>query len=223
MATIGESLDAGDLLQTFKNFGLGEATAGAVLGKFETPGILDENYRRWTPQRKATLSYGYGLSVTALQLARAYAAIGSGGWLTEVQLEVISEQPERRRVMRPEMAADLMGMLEGVVASDYGTGRRASIPNYRVAGKTGTAKIERGGNYSADRYRAVFAGIAPVSHPRFAAVVVISDPRGAEYGGGEIAAPVFSRVIGKALSMYSVAPDRLDDELTQLSRLEAGR
>jgi cell division protein FtsI (penicillin-binding protein 3) len=222
MATIAEHLDPAAMLGTFKDLGLGEPTAGAVLSGFESPGILDQNFRRWGRSRQATLSYGYGLSVTALQLVRTYAAIGSGGWLPEVQLEAGGE-PVRRRVLSPELAADLIQMLEAVVVSEDGTGSRAAIRNYRVAGKTGTAKIPRSGQYNEDRYRAVFAGIAPVSRPRFAAVVIINDPRGTEYGGGQIAAPVFSRVIGKALSLYSVAPDALSNEAELLSSTEAGR
>jgi len=223
MALIGESISRPDLLRNFQRFGLGGAAAGAVLGDFESPGALDQNYDAWRPSKKASLSYGYGLMVTALQLARAYAAIGSGGWLPDVQLEPVTREAERRRVLSPDVAADLMLMLEAVVASEHGTGRRAAIPNYRVAGKTGTARIYGDGGYSNDRFRAVFAGLAPASRPRFAVAVVISDPRGDEYGGGDIAAPVFARVMAKALSLYSVAPDALEESLTMISLAEAGR
>jgi cell division protein FtsI (penicillin-binding protein 3) len=223
MAMIGERIGSAELLQTFKGFGLGESTAGAVLGDFASPGRLNEDYERWRPSEKATLSYGYGLSATALQLVRAYATIGSGGFLPEIQLEPVMGIPERRRVLDPEVARDLMLMLEAVVASEPGTGHRASIPHYRVAGKTGTAKISRVGGYAEDRFHAVFAGLAPASRPRFAAVVIVSDPRGTEYGGGDVAAPVFSRVIGRALSLYSVAPDAIEEIPELLSQAEAPR
>jgi cell division protein FtsI (penicillin-binding protein 3) len=131
--------------------------------------------------------------------------------------------PERVRAISEATAAELMSILETVVAD--GTGSRAAIPNYRVAGKTGTAKLyQRGGGgdpYATNRYRALFAGIAPASRPRLVAIIVIEDPRGDEFYGGVIAAPVFSRVVGGALRILNIPPDDLPEEPV-LSMAEAG-
>jgi cell division protein FtsI (penicillin-binding protein 3) len=161
--------------------------------------------------------------VTPLQIARAYAAIANHGLLPPVSFRALDAPPNYSRAISPEIASDLMAMLE-VVVSDQGTAQRASIPGYSVAGKTGTARIHESGGYSNDRYRAFFVGIAPASAPRFVAVVVINDPRGAEYYGGDVAAPVFAAVVGKALRMYGVAPDALPEQGSMLiSRAEAER
>jgi cell division protein FtsI (penicillin-binding protein 3) len=114
-----------------------------------------------------------------------------------------------RRVLGATTAAQLRGMLESVVGSQ-GTGNRAAVPGYRVAGKTGTVRKSTAGGYSEDRYVSVFAGMAPASSPRLVAVVVINEPNNGAYYGGEVAAPVFSRVIGGALRLLDVAPDDLD-------------
>jgi len=160
------------------------------------------------------------LSVTPLQLARAYAAIASGGLLPPISYEALTAPPERVQVISPTVAAELMAMLETVVGD--GTARRAAIPNYLVAGKTGTARIHQSGGYS-DRYRALFVGIAPASQPRFVAVVLINDPQGAEYEGGQVAAPVFAKVIGAALRMYGVAPDAIEPAATLIARAGIAR
>jgi cell division protein FtsI (penicillin-binding protein 3) len=221
MATLAAELDSADMWHTLKGFGVAEATDSG-LGANESHGVL-EDYTRWGDMRKATLAYGYGLSITPLQLARAYAAIANGGLLPPVSFEALDAPPERVRVIAPEIAADLMAMLQ-VVVSDAGTARRAEIPNYSVAGKTGTARIHERGAYSDGRYRAVFVGIAPAGRPRFVAVVVINDPRGDEYYGGDVAAPVFAKVVGTALRMYGIKPDALgQSEGILLSRAEAER
>ena len=217
MGLIGLELDPAKMWRTLRAFGVGGSTEGG-LGSLEAYGTLN-NHSHWNAVGQATLSYGYGLSVTPLQLARAYAAIGSGGLLPPVSFKTLDEPPERVRVIRPEIAADLMTMLEAVVASDTGTAQRAEIPNYGVAGKTGTIRILESTGYSDSRHNAVFAGIAPASKPRFVAVVVINDPRGQAYYGGEVAAPVFAAVMSTALRWYGVAPDVVE-ETTLLSRAE---
>jgi len=223
MALIAQDLDRAVIWRTLKALGISESTNSELSG-IESAGSLPE-HERWGERGLATLAYGYGLQVTPLQLARAYTAIASGGLLPPVSFEALDEPPESVRVMSPEIAADLLSMLEGVV-SDNGTARRAAIPNYNVAGKTGTVRIHERGGYSDDRYRAIFAGIAPARHPRFVAVVVINDPRGAEYYGGDLAAPVFASVVGAALRIYGVAPDALTESrpaAEQLARAEASR
>jgi cell division protein FtsI (penicillin-binding protein 3) len=220
LATIGLQLDSKELWRTLKSFGIAEATASG-LGANESHGLL-QNYANWSRLTQATLSYGYGLLVTPLQLARAYAAIANGGWLPPVSFEALDAPPERVRIMSPEIASELMAMLQVVV--DEGTARRAEIPNYTSAGKTGTARVTESGEYSDDRYRAIFVGIAPASHPRFIAVIVIDDPRGNEYYGGEVAAPVFAKVVGTALRLYGVMPDALaDPDQVRLARAEDSR
>lgn len=219
-AMIALDLERADIWQTLRDFGLSQGTTElGLLAKREATGTLNR-YSVWQNVDHATISYGYSLSVTPLQLARAYTAIAGGGLMPYVSFEVLREPPERERVISREVAADLMAMLEAVVDRE-GTAWRASIANYRVAGKTGTARISTTGGYAVDRYRAIFAGIAPASAPRFVAVVVIEEPRGPEYHGGDVAAPVFADVIGTALRLYGVAPDALDaPTATLLSRAE---
>jgi len=217
MGLIGLELVPAEMWGTLKAFGVGGSTEGG-LGSLEAYGTFN-NYAHWNAVAQATLSYGYGLSVTPLQLVRAYAAIASGGLLVPVSFKVLAEPPEGVRVIRAEIAAELTAMLE-IVVSNQGTGYRADVPNYRVAGKTGTARIPVAGGYSEDEYNAVFAGFAPASRPRFAAVVVINDPRGQAYYGGDVAAPVFAEIMNTALRWYGVAPDVVP-EPTLLSRVEA--
>lgn len=226
MGLIGLELDRADIWRTLKAFGIGEWTGngesvGNVLGRLESPGKL-EDYEHWGQVGQATLSYGYRLSVTSLQLARAYAAIGSGGLLPPVSFEALTEPPKRVRAISPEIAADLMTMLEAVVYSEGATATRADIANYRSAGKTGTARMLESGEYSNDKYRAIFAGLAPAGRPRFVAVVVLSDPRSEAYHGGDVAAPVFAKVMSAALRIYGVAPDA-PAEPTLISRAEDPR
>jgi cell division protein FtsI (penicillin-binding protein 3) len=155
------------------------------------------------------MSYGYGLSVTTLQLARAYAALAAGGVLRPVSLLALDEVPEGERVLTAATANELIAMLEAVVESTEGTGKRAAVKNYHVAGKTGTAWKSAVGGYSKDRYTAVFAGLAPVAAPRLVVVVVIDEPQGRDYMGGEVAAPVFANIVTGALRVLAAPPDAL--------------
>jgi len=214
MGIIVQNVDSALIGRTLLNFGIAGPT-GSGLGSHESHGIL-EDPAQWAVLHKANLSYGYGLQVTPLQIARAYAAIANDGLLPPVSFVALDAPPEHVQAISPELAAELMAMLE-VVVSDQGTALRASIPGYSVAGKTGTVKIhETGGGYSDTRYRAFFAGMAPASNPRFVAVVLINDPRGTQYYGGDVAAPVFAAVVGKALRMYGVAPDALPEQGSML-------
>jgi cell division protein FtsI (penicillin-binding protein 3) len=187
----------------FQRFGLGVPTATGFPG--ESPGLLPQR-NRWRPIEEVTLAFGYGLTATPLQLARAYAVFASGGVLPEVTLLRRDEsQPEGQRVISPEIADKVRAVL-AEVTSDNGTGRRARIPGYEVGGKTGTVhKVGRGG-YLDDQYVALFAGIAPIDAPRFVTVVVLDRPKGDDYGGGAAAAPVFARVAGETLRLLGVAP-----------------
>ena len=152
------------------------------------------------------MSHGYGLSVTPLQLAHAYATIGAFGVVRPVSFLRVEAPPLGERALDEHVCRELIGMLERVVTAE-GTGKLAAIPGYRVSGKTGTACKATAGGYSTDRYMAVFGGVAPTSEPRLAAVVVIDEPSAGEHMGGQVAAPVFSRVVGGALRLLAVAPD----------------
>ncbi|HEU4619345.1 MAG TPA: penicillin-binding transpeptidase domain-containing protein [Gammaproteobacteria bacterium] len=192
------------LWRIFSDFGIGRLTESGFPG--ESAGVLhDPGY--WHPVEQATMAYGYGLSVTTLQLARAYAALAAGGLLRPVSFLAVDRAPEGRRVVSEETAAAMLHMMEAVVSPE-GTGERAEVANYRIAGKTGTAWKASAGGYSKDRYTSVFAGVAPASHPRLVAVVVIDEPQG-KYYGGDVSAPVFARVMAGALRLLAVPPDAL--------------
>src|SRR5699024_10348098 len=152
---------------------------------------------------RASMAFGYGLSITTLQLARAYAAIGGGGVLKPVSL-LYQEQPASgQRIWPEDSASAVLTMLE-LVVSNEGLAERAHVPGYRVAGKTGTVKKAIPGGYSKHRYVALFAGLIPASHPRLAAVVLIDEPQGSAFYGGLVAAPVFSRVMAGAMRLLDI-------------------
>jgi cell division protein FtsI (penicillin-binding protein 3) len=197
------ALDAGQLWGELRRFGLGEVSATGFPG--ESAGVLTEP-DLWRPIGQATLAYGYGLSVTPLQLAHAYAILGARGRATPVSLLALTQPAQSRQVIDDAVASAVLQMLEPV-ASDRGTAPKAAIPGYRVAGKTGTTRKFTRGGYHADRYVSVFGGVAPASDPRLAAVVLIDEPSAGVYYAGEVAGPVFSRVIGDALRILGIPPD----------------
>ncbi|MDO4642549.1 MAG: penicillin-binding protein 2 [Cardiobacteriaceae bacterium] len=157
----------------------------------------------------ATTTYGYGVSVSALQLAHAYATIANDGVKMPLSLLKVESQPEGERVMSDKTAHAVRKMLEAVVG-DGGTGRRANMESYTVAGKTGTShKVKSGGGYAEKNYRGIFAGYAPAADPRIAMVVVVDDPKGDEYYGGLVAAPPFAKIAEWSLKMLGVLPDKI--------------
>ncbi|MDP5056729.1 MAG: penicillin-binding protein 2 [Marinomonas hwangdonensis] len=170
----------------------------------EASGVLP-SHPKWHPSEIATLSYGYGLSVSTLQLAQAYMALGNGGYRVPVTIFKQDVPAQGKQIMPNKVAQDVVKMLEAVVQK--GSGRTAQIPGYRVAGKTGTVHKVGSKGYEYDQYIALFAGLAPASDPRLAMVVMINDPKGREYYGGEVAAPVFSRVMEGALTTLNIYPD----------------
>ncbi|NIW24840.1 MAG: penicillin-binding protein 2 [Gammaproteobacteria bacterium] len=213
-------LEQRELWGVLSSFGIGSLTESGFPG--ESAGVLnDPEY--WRPVGQATLAYGYGLSVTALQLAHAYTVIAADGIQRPISLVTVDEPPPGRRVVSATTARAVKGMLETVV-SERGTGFRAAVQNYRVAGKTGTAWKSAVGGYSKDRYLAVFAGLAPVTAPKIVAVVIVDEPRGEDYYGGEVAAPVFSRIVGGTLRLLAVPPDALSAPVsTVVARAERAR
>jgi cell division protein FtsI (penicillin-binding protein 3) len=214
---LGLELEPEQLWAVLSSFGIGRLTDSGFPG--ESAGVLNHP-QYWRPVGQATLAYGYGLSVTALQLAQAYSVIAADGIRRPISMLVQDEQVAGERVVSVDTARRLRSMLETVV-SPAGTGQRAAIRNFRVAGKTGTAKKVGVGGYSEDRYVAVFAGLAPASDPKLVAVVVIDEPRGEDYYGGEVAAPVFSRIVSGALRLMAIPPDALaEPPLTIMARAE---
>jgi cell division protein FtsI (penicillin-binding protein 3) len=163
-------------------------------------------YRTWRPIEQATMAYGHGISVSLLQLARAYTVFATGGELKPISLLKLSAPLPGAQVMSPKTARAVRDMLEMVVQPG-GTALRAQVPGYRVAGKTGTAHKEENGRYAADRYVSSFVGMAPASDPRLIVAVMIDEPGDGKYYGGTVAAPVFSKVMGGSLRLLSVPPD----------------
>jgi len=203
MTKIALSLEREQLWSVLAQLGFGQLTESGFPG--ESAGLL-VRHTHWSPVSVATLSYGYGVSVTPLQLAQAYAVIASGGLHRPVSFVREDHAPRADRVLSERSVQELTQMLEAVVTGE-GTGVRAAVPGYRVAGKTGTARKSQAGGYADDRYVAVFAGFAPASRPRLVIVVVIDEPSGGIYYGGDVAAPVFSTVMAGALRLLAVAPD----------------
>jgi len=199
------SLEPDQLWGTMTQFGLGSLTSSGFPG--ESAGLLT-HYNHWRPISQATLAYGYGVSVTPLQLAQAYGTLGSNGILRPISLVAQDAPTEGDRILTHDSAAAVRRMLEEVVRPG-GTGTKAAVTGYRVAGKTGTAWKFAAGGYSEDKYISIFAGLAPASDPRLAAVVVIDEPSGELYYGSDVAAPVFADVMSESLRLLAVPPDAL--------------
>ncbi|PNK60606.1 peptidoglycan D,D-transpeptidase FtsI family protein [Psychrobacter sp. FDAARGOS_221] len=187
-----------------KSFGFGSKTALEFPG--EQAGIVPTPKENET-SRRATVSYGYGLQVTLAQITQAYAALGSGGVLHPLTLIKQDKKVEGKRIIDEKNAMAVVKMME-TVTQPGGTGTAAAIDGYRIAGKTGTSRrVNPDGGYYTDQYRTVFAGVAPASNPRLAAVILVEDPRKAHYAG-IVAAPVFKSVMQEALRLYNVPLDK---------------
>lgn len=200
---IALALEPEQLWQMLSSVGMGVSTGSGFPG--ESSGLLSD-FRNWHEIENVTHSFGYGLSATVLQLAQAYTILATDGLLYPATFQRQKTPAEPRRVMQAETARQVRGMLETVTAID-GTGAAARVPGYQVAGKTGTIHKSGIGGYQEDKYVSVFAGIAPASQPRLVMVVMFNEPRGKEYYGGKVAAPVFSKVMSAALRLLDVAPD----------------
>ncbi len=202
------SMPAERLWQLYKNLGFGTPTG--VAGKDgEQAGVL-RHFSKWAEIGHANHSFGYGFSLTILQLAQAYVVLAADGVRRPLTL-IKREQPlgsaDERRVLAASAVRQVRAMMEEVVTRE-GTGLKASVPGYRVAGKTGTARKSIGGHYT-NRHFALFAGMAPASDPRLVMVILIDEPKGGAYYGGTVAAPVFSATMGGALRILNVTPDDL--------------
>jgi len=202
-ARVALGMDAAQIEDALRSLGIGRSTASQLPG--ESDGILAPAHS-WRKLDQATLAFGYGLSVTPLQLAKAYAILGNHG--REVSPRIVSQPAAARtaQVLTPEVADSVVRMLEAVVTPE-GTAMQADVEGYRIAGKTGTAHLFRKGGYDKERYVATFAGLAPASAPRLAMVVTIQDPKGEAYYAGDVAAPVFARVMSRALQLLHIPAD----------------
>jgi cell division protein FtsI (penicillin-binding protein 3) len=199
---------------TLRRFGFGAATGSGF--PHESAGLL-RSWKNWRPVDRANLAFGQGVDVTPIQLAAATAAIANGGVWVEPHVVVRRRSPEgrwdaqpagaSRRVVRPETAARVLAMMEGVVGPE-GTGKLAAIPGVRVGGKTGTAqKIDPAtGRYAANRYFSWFTGVAPIDDPRVVIVTALDEPRGIAHTGGAVAAPLFSKVAQAQLARLGIPP-----------------
>ncbi|MBO6258125.1 MAG: peptidoglycan glycosyltransferase FtsI [Succinivibrio sp.] len=207
MARISMRIGPNRVMDMLQRFGFGRKTQSGLIG--ESAGRLNENRKFWAEIDKATLGFGYGVAVTNLQLTSAYATLAHGGEQLPVSILKLRDAPQSEQVVSQSEDRRMIAAMESVVSE--GTGKKAAINRYRVAGKTGTAKIAQSGTYS-DLYMATFAGFAPISKPRFAMVVVIEAPREGGFYGGSVSGPVFSEVMASALQLYNVPPDRPEEE-----------
>ena len=213
-AKLAMSQPVGKLLATYQQLGFGQSSQIGLLG--EQSGLLPDR-RQWRPSEHATLAYGYGLSATSLQLARAYTALTNQGELLPVSLLPQQQQQRRKKVFSKATVAAVNAMLEQAV-SQAGTAPKARVDQFRVAGKTGTAHRVVKGEYQDDSYINLFAGFAPASNPDIIMVVAINDPKSVDYYGGLVAAPVFQEVMSSALRLRNVLPDaiQVDEPVPEL-------
>lgn len=206
VSRIALQMDPNVLVNTYKSFGFGQSTQLGLVG--EQAGLYPNKKQRWSDIERATFSFGYGLMITPLQLAKAYATIGSYGIARPVSITRVDPPVSGEQVFPTETVKTVLHMME-TVTHPGGGGVKAAVKDYRVAVKTGTAKKVENGVY-VDKYIAYTAGIAPVSNPKFSLVVVLNEPSAGEYFGGAVSAPVFSSIMGGVLRTMGIAPDGID-------------
>lgn len=201
------SLPAEQLWKFYEDLGFGALTGLGLVG--EQPGVL-RHFKKWGGEiGHANHSFGYGLSVNMLQLAQAYLVLAADGVrrpLTLLKREEPLIRAQEHRVMSAKTAAQMRLMLEQAT-TQQGTGAKATVPGYRIAGKTGTSHKSIGGRYARNRYFSLFAGMVPASDPRLVMVIIIDEPKGGVYYGGAVAAPVFSATMGGVLRTLNITPD----------------
>ena len=202
ISKVAMSLNAQQQIDMYARVGFGVDSASGFPG--ERSGALKTGKVR--DFERATMSFGYSISVTALQLARAYGAFAADGEMYPVTFLKREIAVTGERVMSAKTARQVRNMMEKVVSLE-GTARDAHVPSYRVAGKTGTVHKFIAGGYAEDRYLSVFAGLAPASDPRLVMVVMVDEPRGKKYFGGQVAGPVFGTVMGDAMRLLDITPD----------------
>ena len=195
------------LMETYQNAGLGKPTDLGLIG--EQSGLLNANRARWSEIERANVAYGYGLNATPLQIARAYVTLGSFGIYRPLSITKVDPPVVGQRVFSEKITREVVNMMEKVAIKNG----RAMVEGYRVGIKTGTAKKLENGRY-VDKYVAYTAGIAPITDPRYALVVLINDPKAGQYYGGAISAPVFSSIMSYALRSNNVPPDGIETDKT---------
>lgn len=210
VAKVVMGLEKSHLWDIYRRFGFGEI-AGALL-KGQSRGNLP-HHSAWTPTDFASLSRGYHVLVTTIQLAAAYSVFANDGRYRPPTI-LKSEIGEDRAVIDPKVAKQMREMLTHVVADV--PHHKAAVPNYTVAGKTGTAKLAQNRSYAEDKYMASFAGFAPASNPRLVVVVSVKNPKGEFYYGGQVAAPVFSEIMENALRLLNVPADNLSKNMANI-------
>jgi len=210
MSKIALALDAGDLWGMLTRLGFGYESGSQFPG--EASGRL-KSFQQWRKVEQATIGYGYGISATPLQLARAYATIAADGVTHPVSFIKYNDGDHipQERVMPVSVAREVRLMMEKVTQKG-GTGTKAQVAGYRVAGKTGTVRKASGGGYDEQNYLAIFAGMAPASDPRLVMVAIIDQPQSGEYYGGAVAGPLFSRVMAGALRLLDIPPDDVESQ-----------
>jgi len=201
------SLPHGQLHNMLESIGFGSVVNSGMPG--ESSGYVPLPHKK-RPIEVATMSYGYGLSVTALQLANAYTILANNG--VEKPLSILRQDTryQARRILSEEQSQSIVTMLKTVVG-DRGTASKASVQGYSVAGKTGTVHKVVNGKYSEDQYISLFVGMAPVDNPKIVMAVVINNPQGDDYYGGLVAAPTFARIMEGMLRIRDIAPDKIED------------
>ena len=204
-AKIAISLDTPLVADTYRAFGFGNSTNSGFPG--EASGYLKAGHN-WGLREKAIMAYGYGLNVTLLQLANAYATIADGGVMHPPTF-IKGLVNDSRQIIEPHIADQLVHMLEAPIQPGGTAAPYAWIPNYTVGGKTGTAHKATAGGYSKNNYSAAFAGLVPASNPRLVATIVIDNPRKGSYYGGLVSAPVFAKVMTGALRLLDIPPDNI--------------
>ncbi len=202
-AKIALGMPAAHIWGLFDGIGLGAPPRLGFPG--ESGGKL-RPFKTWRPIEQATMSYGHGISVSLVQLARAYTVFARDGELAPLSLAKVDSPPAGKPVLSPRTALAVRRMLE-LAVEPGGTAPRARIMGYRVAGKTGTAHKQEHGAYVPDKYHSSFVGFAPASRPRLVVAVMIDEPGAGQYYGGQVAAPVFAQVMAGALRLLGVPPD----------------
>ena len=215
---IGTQIPPQELVRFMENLGLGESTGSGIVG--ETAGRIP-NRSTWRKSEHASLTYGYGFSVTMLQIARAYAMLANDGKLTPLTIMAENMANQSTLMVPKSVAKSLTAMLETVVTTK-GTARRAKIPSYRVAGKTSTTQKLINGVYQDDLHRSMFAGFAPASNPELVAVVMVDEPGAGHYFGGRVAAPAFREFMSKALRILDVPPDDIQTVAARRAQIGSG-
>jgi cell division protein FtsI (penicillin-binding protein 3) len=221
MSKIAFDIGGESIYSVMQQVGLGQDTGLGFPG--ERVGNLP-NHREWRKAETATLSYGYGLSVTAVQLVHAYSALANTGRNVPLSLTRVDRLPDGVQVIPEDIARTMQGMLQQVIEAPGGV-FRAKVPGYHVAGKSGTARKASAGSrgYTEHAYRSLFAGFGPMKDPRIAVAVVIDEPSKGGYYGGLVSAPVFGKVMAGALRLMNIVPDDLPPVESESVALNAGK